>query len=92
MGPCVGRCQCRRMAKPHKREEAPIGLGLGDHVLGAAAAGHQIIKRNAGSRCRNPEVRLYSDLPASVSPTKAEIALLRAFLADEIDAILRDGD
>lgn len=33
-----------------------------------------------------------SDLPKALSPTKAEIALLRAFLADEIDAILRDGD
>ena len=33
-----------------------------------------------------------ADLPATLSPTKAEIALLRAFLADEIDAILRDGD
>jgi len=32
------------------------------------------------------------DLPATLSPTKAEIALLRAFLADEIDAILRSGD
>jgi hypothetical protein len=32
-----------------------------------------------------------SDLPKALSPTKAEIALLRAFLADEIDAILCDG-
>ena len=39
-----------------------------------------------------PDPPVVSDLPAALSPTKAEIALLRAFLADEIDAILRDGD
>lgn len=37
-------------------------------------------------------VRVACDLPISFSPTKAEVALLRAFLADEINAILLDGD
>ena len=32
------------------------------------------------------------DIPAKLSPTKAEIALWRAFLDDEIEAILRDGE
>lgn len=43
-------------------------------------------------RLVTPDPAVISDLPAALSPTKAEIALLRAFLADEIDAILRDGD
>jgi len=32
------------------------------------------------------------DISTELSPTKAEVALWRAFLADEIDAILRDGE
>jgi hypothetical protein len=32
------------------------------------------------------------DIPAKLSPTKAEVALWRAFMPDEIDAILRDGE
>ena len=39
-----------------------------------------------------PDRKIISDLPATLSPTNAELALLRAFLASEIDAILRDGD
>jgi hypothetical protein len=38
------------------------------------------------------EAAIQSDLPAKMSPTKAELALWRAFLAEEIDAILRDGE
>ena len=38
------------------------------------------------------EAAIKNDLPAKLSPTKAEIALWRAFLADEIEAILRDGE
>jgi hypothetical protein len=45
---------------------------------------------SVSSKAGGPAV--ISDLPKAISPTKAEIALLRAFLADEIDAILRDGD
>jgi len=33
---------------------------------------------------------IFCDLPDKLSPTKAELALWRAFLAEEIDAILRD--
>jgi hypothetical protein len=38
------------------------------------------------------EAAIQSDLPAKLSPTKAELAIWHAFLADEIDAILRDGE
>jgi hypothetical protein len=38
------------------------------------------------------EAAIKNDLPAKLSPTKAEIALWRTFLADEIEAILRDGE
>jgi hypothetical protein len=38
------------------------------------------------------EAAIKNDLPAKLPPTKAEIALWRAFLADEIEAILRDGE
>ena len=84
--------QCRRMANPRKSPKASIGLDHGDHAPGAAAAVRKNNKRNTGRRRVEPDIPIFSDLPASVSPTKAEIALLRAFLADEIDAILRDGD
>ena len=39
-----------------------------------------------------PEQVVICGLPSGLSPTNAEIALWRAFLADEIDAILRDGE
>jgi len=38
------------------------------------------------------EQTVVCDIPAKLSPAKAEIALWRAFLADEIEAILRDGE
>jgi len=38
------------------------------------------------------EQAVVCDLPSNLSPTKAEVSLWRAFLADEIDAILRDGE
>jgi len=38
------------------------------------------------------EAAIQSDLPAKLSPTKAELAIWRVFLAEEIDAILRDGE
>ena len=43
-------------------------------------------------RLIDPEAIIQSDLPSKLSPTKAEVALWRSFLADEIDAILRDGE
>jgi hypothetical protein len=46
----------------------------------------------AGSGSSDAETRTLSALDHAICPTKAEIALLRAFLADEIDAILRDGE
>ena len=42
--------------------------------------------------CFEIEAAIHSDLPAKLSPTKAELAIWRAFLAEEIDAILRDGE
>ena len=80
------------MANPRKSPKASIGLDHDDHASGAAAAVRKNNKRNTGRSRVEPDIPLFSDLQASVSPTKAEIALLRAFLADEIDAILRDGD
>ena len=53
------------------------------------ATGH--VPKSRQSRLE-PEATIQSDLPAKLSPTKAEIALWRAFLADEIEAILRDGE
>jgi hypothetical protein len=38
------------------------------------------------------EAAIQSDLPAKLSPTKGELALWRAFLAEEIEAILLDGE
>ena len=38
------------------------------------------------------EAAIKNDIPTKLSPTNAEIALWRAFLADEIEAILRDGE
>ena len=38
------------------------------------------------------EAAIQNDLPAKLSPTKAELAIWRAFLAEEIDAILHDGE
>jgi hypothetical protein len=46
------------------------------------------LKRKANST----EQPVVCDIPAKLSPAKAEIALWRAFLADEIEAILRDGE
>jgi hypothetical protein len=39
-----------------------------------------------------PEQVVICGLPSGLSPTNAEIALWRAFLADEIEAILLDGE
>lgn len=54
------------------------------------------VGRRCASKLRQPrfetETVIQSDLPAKLSPTKAEVALWRAFLADEIEAILRDGE
>lgn len=58
-------------------------------VLGHSGAGER--KCGLGTPV-TPDRKIISDLPATLSPTNAELALLRAFLAEEIDAILRDGD
>lgn len=80
------------MAKPRKPPEFPSGKHHDASALHAAAADHNLIRQNASACHIEAGVQLISDLATALSPTKAEIALLRAFLADEIDAILLDGD
>jgi hypothetical protein len=62
------------------------------HVPQKAAAPTGVRRR--APKHRQPgfesQVVIQSDLPAKLCPTKAELALWRAFLAEEIDAILRD--
>jgi len=65
----------------------------------SATTGEAAADRGDSFDCRqSPEIGkgdgawVVSDLPSALCPTKAEIALLRAFLAEEIEAILRDGE
>ena len=46
----------------------------------------------AGSGPADAEIATISGPNHATFPAKAEIALIRAFLADEIDAILREGE
>lgn len=73
------------MAKsPSRRQrENPIGKTPRRPVILAA-------RPKAGPA--DPARILSSDLPSDLPVDKRELALWRAFLADEIEAILRDGD
>jgi hypothetical protein len=54
----------------------------------------QSARRNSASlvSCHGAEPMVTVDLPRRIPPVKNELSLWRAFLADEIEAILQNGD
>jgi hypothetical protein len=54
-----------------------------------------VIKRRSNASVvasHTAELEVTADLPRRLPLMKSELAIWRAFLADEIEAILRDGD
>ncbi len=68
---------------PSKQTKPRLPKTYRREVRGAIQLKHKAISSDQSVVC---------DIPEKLSPTKAEIALWRAFLDDEIEAILRDGE
>ncbi len=73
----------RSPARRQKKQASPESLRrAGDN--GCAAAG--------GISRKNGRLPVFNNLPAPFPNNKSELALWRAFLGEEIDAILRDEE
>ena len=79
------------MAKPHARRKVQFE-SHGSQSASNDAKTVDAQPRSPGTVATSDGIAILNDLPAFLPVQKAEIALLRAFLADEIDAILRSGD
>jgi hypothetical protein len=71
------------LRSPSKHKKPRVPTIRGREVGGAVQSNRKSIVQDQAVVC---------GLPAKLSPAKAELALWRAFLAEEIDAILRDGE